>query len=326
MQGKASSEERFRIVVRKECMRVGQRQDQALNAIELSHVQKQYNGFMAVQDLSFEVRQGEVFGLLGPNGAGKSTTIRMMMDIIKPDSGVIRLFGQPMSAPLKDRIGYLPEERGLYRNARVLETLVYLAQLKGMTRQAATERAMFWLKRVDLGEWAKRKLNELSKGMQQKVQLVATIVHAPALVVLDEPFSGLDPLNIELVKDIIRELVAQGSTIILSTHQLAQAEVMCDRLLLIHRGHAILYGALTDIRKQFTQHAVRLDVEGDLTQIHGIARLEPNGVLTTAYLREGVTPQDILRDLIGRQMMVHRFELATPPLDAIFIAAVEGQR
>ena len=297
----------------------------ASNAIEVGHVSKHYNGVVAVQDLSFEVHAGEVFGLLGPNGAGKSTTIRMLMDIIKPDSGDIHILGQPMSDPLKDRIGYLPEERGLYRSARVLETLVYLGQLKGMARQDAQQQAVRWLERIELGEWGKRKLNELSKGMQQKVQLVATILHRPALVILDEPFSGLDPLNIELVKDIIRELVQAGTTLILSTHQLAQAEALCHRLLLINHGRGVLYGDLTAIRARYTENAVRLDVEGGLEGLAGIHRVEPNGRGAVAYLDPGVTPQDLLRQLVARNLVVHRFELATPPLDAIFIAAVEGR-
>lgn len=296
-----------------------------MNAIELSHVRKQYNGVTAVHDLSFEVYAGEVFGLLGPNGAGKSTTIRMLMDIIKPDSGSIHILGQPLSDALKDRIGYLPEERGLYRNARVLETLVYMGQLKGMSQAEARTQAMRWLERVELGGWAQRKLNELSKGMQQKVQLVATILHRPALIILDEPFSGLDPINIELVKDIIRELVEDGTTLILSTHQLAQAEALCHRLLLINQGRAVLYGELTDIRAHYTENAVRLDVVGDLEGMPGIHRIEPNGRSVIAYLDAEVTPQDLLRSLVSRDIQVNRFELATPPLDAIFIAAVEGR-
>ncbi len=295
-----------------------------MNAIELQHVHKEYNGVIAVTDLSFEVHQGEVFGLLGPNGAGKSTTIRMLMDIIKPDRGVMRILGEKMSDRLKDRIGYLPEERGLYRSARVLETLVYLGQLKGMSGHDARAEAVRWLERVDLGEWGRRKLNELSKGMAQKVQLVATILHRPDLIILDEPFSGLDPLNIELVKDIISELVGRGATVVLSTHQLAQAEALCQRLVLINHGTAILYGALADIRAHYTQHAVRLEATGDIGHLPGVQAVEQNGRGATLYLTEGTTSQDVLRRLVERDIPVQRFELATPPLDAIFIAAVEG--
>lgn len=296
-----------------------------INAIAVGQVSKHYNGVVAVQDLSFEVHVGEVFGLLGPNGAGKSTTIRMLMDIIKPDSGTVYILGKPLSDSLKDRVGYLPEERGLYRSARVLETLVYLGQLKGMARHDAQQQAARWLERVELAEWGKRRLNELSKGMQQKVQLVATILHRPALVILDEPFSGLDPLNIELVKDIIRELVQAGTTLILSTHQLAQAEALCHRLLLVNHGRAVLYGDLASIRARYTENAVRLDVEGELAGLTGVHRVEPNGRGVVAYLDPGVAPQDLLRQLVARNIVVHRFELATPPLDAIFIAAVEGR-
>ena len=247
------------------------------------------------------------------------------MDIIKPDSGDIHILGQPMGDALKDRIGYLPEERGLYRSARVLETLVYLGQLKGMTRHDAQQGARRWLDRVELGDWGKRKLNELSKGMQQKVQLVATIVHRPPLVILDEPFSGLDPLNIEIVKDIMRELVESGTTLILSTHQLAQAEALCHRLLLVNHGRAVLYGDLAAIRARYTENAVRLDVEGGLDGLTGVHRVETNGRGAVVYLDPGVGPQDLLRQLVARNAVVHRFELATPPLDAIFIAAVEGR-
>ena len=296
-----------------------------MNAIEVRDVSKSYNGVEAVHDLSFTVHTGEIFGLLGPNGAGKTTTIRMLVDIIKPDHGHIRLFGQPLSEKVLDRVGYLPEERGLYRNQRVLDTLCYLARLKGADRRMARQRAESLLERVALGNMGRKKLNELSKGMQQKVQFVAAIVHDPDLIIVDEPFQGLDPINTELIKEILVELKSQGKTVLMSTHMMSQVEALCDRILLINRGRAVLYGELDEIKRQYAGNAVRLEVEGALDGLVGVDHIQEEGRAVRLLLAEGTTPQDILRQLVLRGVVVKRFEIATPPLDEIFIAAVEGR-
>jgi ABC-2 type transport system ATP-binding protein len=295
-----------------------------MKALVVQSVSKSYDGFQAVHELSFEVEPGEIFGLLGPNGAGKTTTIRMMMDIIKPDAGQISLLGQPLTEVLKDRIGYLPEERGLYRNLKVIDTLVYLAVLKGVDRAAATRRSDELLERIDLVDYRNRKVNELSKGMQQKLQFVTTIVHDPDLVVLDEPFGGLDPINTQLIKEMIGELRSRGKTVILSTHMMNQVEEMANRILLIHRGRAVLYGPLEEILARYAGNAVRLQAEGDLEGLAGVQRMQPDHRGIELILADGTTPQDILRQLVERQVIVKRFEIATPPLADIFIAAVEG--
>jgi ABC-2 type transport system ATP-binding protein len=295
-----------------------------MKALAVQSVSKSYNGFQAVCDLSFEVEPGEIFGLLGPNGAGKTTTIRMMMDIIKPDAGQITLLGQPLTEPLKDRIGYLPEERGLYRGLKVIDTLVYLALLKGIDRRTAARRSDELLQRVDLADYRNRKVNELSKGMQQKLQFVATIIHDPDLVVLDEPFAGLDPINTQLIKEMIGELRDRGKTVILSTHMMSQVEEMANRILLIHRGRAVLYGPLEEIQARYAGNAVRLQAEGNLEGLAGVQRMQPNQRGIELVLTDGTSPQDILRQLIERGVTVKRFEIATPPLADIFIAAVES--
>ncbi|HEC22866.1 MAG TPA: ATP-binding cassette domain-containing protein, partial [Chloroflexi bacterium] len=211
--------------------------------LEVQGLTKRYDSFTAVDSLSFEVRKGEVFGLLGPNGAGKTTTIRIIMDILKPDGGEVRILGQPPGTT-REQVGYLPEERGLYRNLKVLDTLVYLAELKGTPRAEAHRRGLAWLEKVELAGWAGKKVKDLSRGMQQKLQFIASLIHDPELLILDEPFQGLDPVNVELLKGLIRELQAQGKTIMLSAHQMNLVEALCDRILLINQGKSVLYGEL----------------------------------------------------------------------------------
>ncbi|MEJ2559098.1 MAG: ATP-binding cassette domain-containing protein, partial [Anaerolineae bacterium] len=225
--------------------------------LEVKNLVKRYGNFNAVDDLSFEVYQGDVFGLLGPNGAGKTTTIRTIMDILKPDAGTVSVLGQPPGAA-RSRIGYLPEERGLYRDLKVLDVLIYLAELKGTSRATAHQRALTWLERVELADWAERKVKDLSRGMQQKLQFVASLVHDPELLILDEPFQGLDPVNVELLKGLIRELQREGKTLVLSAHQMNLVEALCDRILLINQGKGVLYGSLAEIKRRYAPHAVRL--------------------------------------------------------------------
>jgi len=290
--------------------------------LEVCDVVKRYDGVTAVGGLSFEVDRGEVFGLLGPNGAGKTTTIRMVMDILRPDEGAVRVLGQAPGAS-RERVGYLPEERGLYRDLKVLDVLVYLAELKGIGRTEARRRGETWLARVGLSDWAGRRIKDLSRGMQQKVQLVASLVHGPELVILDEPFQGLDPVNVELVKDIIRELQRDGAAVVLSTHQMNLVEALCDRIVLIDRGRAVLYGALNEIKRSHASRQVRVRARGDLDGLPGVVRVEKRD--NTFVLTLGsATPQETLRTLVEREVLVESFEVATVPLDEIFVAVVKG--
>ncbi len=292
--------------------------------LEVHNLVKRYNGFTAVDALSFEVYEGEIFGLLGPNGAGKTTAIRTVMDIFRPDEGRVEVLGQPPGTD-RERIGYLPEERGLYRDLRVLEVLVYLAELKGIPRPVARPRALAWLERVELVDWADRRVKDLSRGMQQKLQFVASLVHDPELLILDEPFLGLDPINVELGKGLIRELQGEGKTVVLSTHQMNLVEALCDRILLINHGRAVLYGPLDEIKRRHAPHAVRLRTPTALDVLPGVARMERRDDTFTLTL-EGITPQELLQTLVERNIPVEAFEVATVPLEEIFIAVVrEGK-
>jgi ABC-2 type transport system ATP-binding protein len=293
--------------------------------LEVHDLVKRYDGFTAVDGLSFEVYAGEVFGLLGPNGAGKTTTIRIVMDIFKPDEGTVRVLGEPPGAA-RERIGYLPEERGLYPNLKVLDVLVYLAELKGAPRSVARQRALAWLERVELEEWADHKVRDLSRGMQQKLQFVASLVHDPDLLILDEPFQGLDPINVDLLKGLIRELQDQGKTIVLSAHQMNLVEALCDRIVLINQGQAVLYGLLAEIKRRYAPRTVRLRTPAHLETLPGVVRMEQRDGVFTLTL-EGITPQELLRVLVERDIPVESFEVATVPLEEIFIAVVkEGNR
>lgn len=288
--------------------------------LEVSNLSKSYGDFRAVDDLSFAVHGGEIFGLLGPNGAGKTTTIRILMDIFKADSGEVRVLGERPAA-VRARVGYLPEERGLYKDLKVLEALVYLARLKGMDEAAARTSAVAWLDRVELEDWGSNKVKDLSRGMQQKVQFVASLVHEPELLILDEPFQGLDPVNVDLLKRLIRELQAAGKTVVLSAHQMNLVEELCDRIVLISRGRAVLYGDLADIKRQFAPHAVRVQAGGDLSGIPGVTEIKPSG---QAFLLEldGTTPQAVLAELVRRGVDVRSYEVASVPLNDIFVQVV----
>ena len=289
--------------------------------IQLESVVKRYGTLTAVDDLSFDVYGGEIFGLLGPNGAGKTTCIRIMMDIFRPDAGSVSVMGQPPGI-VRHRVGYLPEERGLYRDLKVLGVLVYLAELKGTPRSAARQRALDWLERVELADWAGHKVKDLSRGMQQKLQFVASLVHDPELLILDEPFQGLDPVNVELIKGLVRQLQAEGKTVVLSAHQMNLVEALCDRIVLIDRGKAVLYGRLDEIKRRHAPHAVRLRTSVDLDTLPGVARVERRDDTFTLTL-EGIAPQELLQTLVERDIPVETFEVATAPLQDIFIAVVK---
>jgi ABC-2 type transport system ATP-binding protein len=289
--------------------------------LQVHHLTKRYGDLVAVDDLSFEVEPGEVFGLLGPNGAGKTTTIRMILDIVPPDAGHITVLGGTPAAA-QPRIGYLPEERGLYRNVRVLDMLIYLAELKGADRARARQRALEWLARMGLEDRAHSKVKDLSRGMQQRLQVVAAIVHDPDLVFLDEPFQGLDPVNVERVKGVIADLRREGKTVVLSTHQMNLVEVLCDRILLINRGRSVLYGPLADLKRQFAPHAVRVRAPELPPDLPGVVAVEVKDGAYDLSLAEGTAPRDVLRALVDRGVDVQAFEVAPVPLEEIFIRVV----
>ncbi len=297
-------------------------------AIVVEDIRKSYGNTKAVDALSFRVEPGEVFALLGPNGSGKTTTIRMILDILRPDSGSIRVLGGRPGAASASRIGYLPEERGLYRNARVLEVMVYLGQLKGMGGRAARERALALLERLDLAAHARSKVSELSKGMQQKVQFAVTVLHEPRLIIVDEPFSGLDPVNTQVLEALLREMRARGVAIVMSTHQMHRVEAMADRLLMINRGQQKLYGPVAEIRRQFASHALLVEGEGDWAQLPGVSAVTAGAAQGEALLQlmPATTADDVLAAIAAAgDMHIRRFELATPGLAEIFIRVVEGE-
>jgi len=295
-----------------------------MHTVEVSHVAKSFGSTHAVVDVSFDVERGEIFGLLGPNGAGKTTTIRLMLDIFKPERGMVSILDGPMTEEKKDRIGYMPEDRGLYQDAPLERCLLYLASLKGISSGEARQRLGELLERFDLAAHKSKKVKELSKGMQQKAQIINTIIHRPELVIIDEPFIGLDPINTQLVKDLMEELRDQGATILMSTHQMRQVEELCDRILLIDDGKDVLYGNLDDIRRRFSGHAVLVRAAGELPTVAGVKRVSPHNDAAKLTLAQGTTPQNVLRALMAQDVILEKFEIAIPTLDEIFIRVVEG--
>jgi ABC-2 type transport system ATP-binding protein len=293
--------------------------------LRLHAITKAFSGHVAVKGLSLHVPRGSVFGLLGPNGAGKTTTLRMVMDVLAPDSGRIEVFGRPADAAVRDRIGYMPEERGLYPRMVVEEQLVFLAEIKGVARGAAAHRVGPWLDRLGLGDWKKRKLNELSKGMQQKVQLVATLLHEPELLILDEPMSGLDPVGMDLVRDVLLELRARGTTLILSSHQMETVERLCDLVALIYRGELLLSGSVADVKRAHGKNRVAFDVEqGDaefLASLPGVTAAQRHGSRVELDLAQDADAQAVLQAAMQR-LRLRRFELVEPSLHEIFVSRV----
>jgi len=291
----------------------------------LERVSKSFGDFAAVSSLSLQVRPGRVFGLIGPNGAGKTTTIRMIVNITVPDSGRIELFGQQMSTALQDRIGYLPEERGLYKRMKVGEQLRFFAELKDLRGKEAETRIDSWLDKLQLTAWKEKRTKELSKGMQQKVQFITSVIHNPDLVILDEPFSGLDPVNVELMKETILEQKAAGKTIILSTHQMEIAEKLCDDVCMINKSHKVLDGKLREIRRSFSRNALELQFQGGdgvLNDPDLVASIRQKGDDTEVLLVPGANPQELLKHLVESGATVTRFELVEPSLHDIFIEKV----
>ncbi|NIM92876.1 MAG: ATP-binding cassette domain-containing protein [Anaerolineales bacterium] len=294
-----------------------------MNAVEISHVAKSFGETRAVSDVSFDIRNSEIFGLLGPNGAGKTTTIRLMLDLFKPDRGEISILGGPMTSEKKERIGYMPEERGLYQDVQLDRCLIYLGTLKGLSQSEVRERLDVYLERFDLTQHRNKKVKDLSKGMQQKAQIINTVLHEPELVIIDEPFTSLDPINTQLVKDLIRELRDRGTTIMMSTHQMHQVEELCDRIVLINEGRDVLYGDLDEIRRRYSGHAVLVRSEGELPVLSGVTDVVPHNNALRLSLADNTTPQVVLQDLIMKDVVLERFEVATPTLDEIFIRVVE---
>ena len=294
-----------------------------MHPIEVTNIAKSFGDVHAVVDVSFEVKRGEIFGLLGPNGAGKTTAIRILLDIFKPDRGEVSILGGPMSEEKKDLIGYMPEERGLYQDIPLERCLLYLASLKGVPDQEVRLTLGEYLERFDLAEHKSKKVKELSKGMQQKAQIINTLLHQPELVIIDEPFTALDPLNLELVKDVMEELRARGVTIIMSTHQMQQVEELCDRILLINDGKNLLYGELDEIRRRFSGHAVLVRAEGELPELAGVKESSTHNGDLKLTLMENTSPKDILKTLMSREINLEKFEIAVPALNEIFIRVVE---
>ena len=290
--------------------------------LQVQDVVKSYDGRAAVNRVSFEVHPGEVFALLGPNGAGKTTLIRMITDILRPDSGVILLDGQPLGGERKHQIAYLPEERGLYRRVHVVEALGYYGQLKGMSVAAARRAALELLDRVELGEWAHKQVLALSKGMQQKVQLCTALIGAPRLMILDEPFTGLDPLNVDLFEQLIHERRSAGATVLLSTHQMNKVEEVCDRALMLNHGHMVLYGPVREIRRRYADHAVVVRTDAPLEGLPGVKSVERSNGDAKLVLEPEATPESVLAALLERRAHIETFSIATLPLEDVFIRVV----
>jgi ABC-2 type transport system ATP-binding protein len=300
-------------------------------SLELRDVQKRYGDFLAVAGISLAVPAGVIFGLLGPNGAGKTTTLRMIMDILAPDAGEILLFGRQRRQDDLRRLGYLPEERGLYRRMTVVDQLLFLAEIHGKKRREALPAIKDWLERVELADWGRRRIEELSKGMQQKVQLIGTVLHQPDILILDEPFSGLDPLNQELFKDLLLDYRRQGRTIVFSTHGMEQAEKLCDHIGLISAGRLILAGELREIKRRLGGNSYRLVAEGDLGRLAGMAAIEQvvrrdgdagaESGAVKLLLRPEASGAEVLRQIV-QFLDVREFRSEEPDLEEIFIKAV----
>lgn len=296
--------------------------------IDVQNVSKHFGKATAVNQVSFGVEKGQIFGLLGPNGAGKTTTIRMINHILNPDTGHISILGEAVSPTSQERIGYLPEERGLYKKMKVFDQLMYLAQLKGLSQTAAKTAIEFWLDRFEASSWKKKEVSELSKGMSQKIQFIATVAHDPEIYIFDEPFSGLDPINSEMLKEVILEEKKRGKTILFSTHRMEQVEQMCDDICLFNQGKAVLQGNLQSIKQSFGNNTVLLDFIGDsefLNQLEGVRINNRSTNFAEIRLLEGASPQHIL-EIAMKHAEIQRFEIVQPSLQDIFISTVNDTK
>ena len=294
--------------------------------IELEKVRKSYGQFIAVDDLSFRIEQGSVFGLLGPNGAGKTSTIRMMIGITAPDSGVIRVFGQPFNRKCLDKVGYLPEERGLYKKMKMLDQLIFLGELHGMAAADAQQKAIEWCRRLEISEKLASKVEELSKGMQQKIQFIAALLHDPDFIIMDEPFAGLDPVNSDLLKNVLLEMKKNGKTILFSTHRMDQVEKLCDSICLINKGKLVLAGDLKQVKARYGKNNIQIGYDGDgdgafLEHNTLVRSFNDYGNYVEVRLAPGADPQQLLR-MAAERSRISRFELMEPSLEEIFIEVV----
>ncbi|MCK4607525.1 MAG: ATP-binding cassette domain-containing protein [candidate division Zixibacteria bacterium] len=295
--------------------------------LKLDSICKTYDDKVAVDNLSLEVPQGVLYGIIGPNGAGKTTTIRMIMDITAPDSGKVLIDGKRLDRHFRNRVGYLPEERGLYRKMTLLEIMLYMAELKGCPARNVKKNCDKWLKRMDLLEYKDKKVEELSKGMQQKLQFITTILHDPDLIILDELFSGLDPLNIELIKDILLELKRAGKTILFSTHVMEQAEKLCDHICMISRGRKVIDGSMAEVKSRFGKNSIQLEVVGDggfVSSLAGIKKVTDFNNYLELELEQNADTDAILKS-VAQRVSVRRFALVEPSLYSIFIDMAGGE-
>ncbi len=296
-------------------------------SVDVRGVWKRYGDIDVVSDLSFDVHPGEVLGFLGPNGSGKTTTMRMILDIVRPARGEIDVFGQPPGVEHQERVGYLPEDRGLYRDVKIIDTLTYFGALRGMSRKAAHDRAMALLTEMELADAAQKKAAELSRGMHQKAQLIATILNDPDLLIVDEPFQGLDPVNADMLKGVVRDQKERGAAVIMSTHDMGDAQALCDRILLIDKGHRLLYGTVDQVRDAFSDGAVQVSGKGlpaTSDQLDSVTDVHEVDSAMRYLIRDDATPQDLFRELASSGAEVEQFAVQAPSLDEIFIRTVAG--
>ncbi len=299
----------------------------SLPAVDVRGVWKRYGDVDVVSDLSFDVHPGEVLGFLGPNGSGKTTTMRMILDIVRPAHGEIDVFGNPPGVEHQDRVGYLPEDRGLYRDVKIIDTLTYFGALRGMPKKVAHDKAMALLVEMDLADAAEKKAAELSRGMHQKAQLIATILNDPDLLIVDEPFQGLDPVNADMLKGVVRAQRDRGAAVIMSTHDMGDAQTLCDRILLIDHGRRLLYGTVDQVREAFSDGAVQVsgrDIPNSADQLVSVTDVNEVDGTMRYLIRDGATPQDLFRELAEAGAQVEHFAVQAPSLDEVFIRTVAG--
>ena len=297
-----------------------------MSIVQLQDIRKVYDAKVAVEGLSLTIEPGTMFGLLGPNGSGKTSSIRMMIGMTVPDSGTVSLFGKPFNRAALGRIGYLPEERGLYKKMKVIEQLIFLGQLHGLDEATARSRSLVWCERMQITEAIGKKTEELSKGMQQKIQFIAALLHEPDLIIMDEPFSGLDPVNATLLMDTLVALRGEGKAILFSTHRMDQVEKLCDAIALISRGKLLLSGSMREIKSQYPRNRLQVVFQGDdsFLQHPGIAEAKNYSGIAEITLRSEAVAQQVLAEAIARGTVITRFEVIEPTLEEIFIATVKG--
>jgi ABC-2 type transport system ATP-binding protein len=297
-----------------------------MSVVQLDRISKAYDTKIAVQDLSLRIEPGTMFGLLGPNGAGKTSSIRMMIGVTLPDSGTVTLFGSPFTRKALARVGYLPEERGLYKKMKVIDQLIFMGQLHGLDAATANTRARQWAERLQIAESVEKKTEELSKGMQQKIQFIATLLHDPDLIIMDEPFSGLDPVNAILLQDTLLELKDKGKAILFSTHRMDQVEKLCDAISLVNRGTVVLSGTMREVKSRYERNRVIVEFEGDdsFLEHESIAEFKNYAGRAEVKLKDGADAQSLLREAAGKAR-INKFELVEPSLEDIFIQTVGGK-